>query len=368
MLAVFDDAATLRHALAFESALAQAQADLGLIPADAAAAIASACASFTVLSEAFAQSVAHAGTLAIALVSALRERLPAAAAAHLHVGTTSQDVADTVLALQIRAAAALLAPETARLVTALAGVARKTASTPTLGRTLLQDAQPIGFGLRVAHWAAGIGEAADEVSRAVQRHAVLQLGGAAGTRAGLNGQGHRLAAGLAARLNLPAAAPWHARRGGMAAIGATLAIYIGALAKMARDVSLLAQNCLGEVFEPQVSGRGGSSAMPHKRNPTGSQVALSAATRAPGLAASLLAALPAELERGLGGWQAEAPVISELFLLAAGSVQAMTTLAEGLIIDEGALAAHLQHAELGNDIGESAAIVAELLDQLGRAQ
>ena len=166
---------------------------------------------------------------------------------------------------------------------------------------------------------------------------------------------------MATTLGLSAGVPWHARRVGVAAIGSALGIVIGALAKLARDVSLLAQNAVGEAREPAVPGRGGSSAMAHKRNPTGCQVALSAATRAPGLVAALLAGLPAEEERGLGGWQAEGPALADLFLLAAGSAQAMATVAEGLDIDTAAIARNLAAANVGSDIGESAAIVAAIL-------
>jgi 3-carboxy-cis,cis-muconate cycloisomerase len=131
---------------------------------------------------------------------------------------------------------------------------------------------------------------------------------------------------------------------------------------MARDISLLAQSRVGEALEPLIEGRGGSSAMPHKRNPTGCQVALSAAMRAPGLVATVLAGLPCELERGLGGWQTDAPVLADLCLLAAGSANAMAAVAEGLLVMDSTIAANLAEADIGDDIGESVQIVADLLD------
>ena len=361
MLAVFDDASTLRHALAFESALAQAQAEAQVIDAPSAQAIAAACGAFTVDIPAFAESVALAGTLAIPLLQALRAQLPGTAARNLHRGATSQDLADTVLMLQMKRAGALLAADHARLVTALTMSARKFAALPAVGRTLLQDARPIGFGLRIAQWTVGIRDAARDIERAIALHANIQLGGAAGTRADMNGLGTAVAAGVAERLQLNASPPWHARRGGIAAMAASLAIGIGALGKMARDISLLAQSRLGEALEPLIEGRGGSSAMPHKRNPTGCQVALSAATRAPGLVAAVLAGLPCELERGLGGWQAEGPVLAELCLLAAGSAHAMADVAQGLVVMEVAIARDLAESEMGDDIAESVQIVADLL-------
>ncbi|MCB4769972.1 3-carboxy-cis,cis-muconate cycloisomerase [Ancylobacter sp. Lp-2] len=361
MLAVFDDATTLRHALAFEAALASAEAAEGLVAPEAALAIAELCRTLVVDPAELAAEAAHAGTLAIPLVIRLRAALPPAIAPALHKGTTSQDLADTVLALQIREATTLLAQDIDPLTAALALEAQRHATRPALGRTLLQDARPIGFGLRLAQWRAGICEASRRLEAEVADHAVLQFGGAAGTREGLDGKGAAVAARLGPALGLPAAPPWHVRRGGLAGIAAALAILIGALGKMARDLSLLAQNAIGEAREPAVAGRGGSSAMAHKRNPTGCQVALAAAHRAPGLAAGVLFGLPAEGERGLGGWQAEGPVLAELFLLAAGSAAAMAEVAQGLEIDTAAIARNLAAAELGGDIGESAALVAQLL-------
>ncbi|WP_454654753.1 lyase family protein [Bosea beijingensis] len=363
MLAAFSDAATLRHALAFEAELARAEAAEGLIGTEAAEAIAALCASITIDPAELAEEAALAGTLAIPLVARLRAALSGDAAKALHKGATSQDVADTVLACQIRAASGLLDADLTRITTALAVLARRHAATPAIGRTLLQDALPIGFGLRLAHWQAGIAEAATRLRREVEAGATLQFGGAAGSRASLDDKAAAVSARLAAALGLPDAPPWHARRGGIAGIATAIAIAIGALGKMARDVSLLAQNGIAEAREPAIPGRGGSSAMAHKRNPTGCQVALSASLRAPGLVAGILAGLPAEQERGLGGWQAEGPALAELFLLAAGATEAMATVAEGLEIDEAAIARNLAAAGLGNNIGESATLVAALLAQ-----
>ncbi|WP_240499905.1 lyase family protein [Sphingomonas montana] len=363
MTAAFGDAALVAHALAFEAALGDAQAAEGLIEADVAAAIGQACGSIVIDPAALAEEVALAGTLAIPLVVRLRGVLDGAAAQALHRGATSQDLADVVMMRQVRAGAGLLLADADRIVAALSRHARAQAATPAIGRTLLQDAIPIGFGLRIAQWCAGIADAAAGVRDAVAGHAAVQLGGAAGTRAGHGGRGAAVAARMATALGLADAPPWHARRGGVAAIGAAVAILTGACGKMARDVALLAQAGIGETREPAAAGRGGSSAMAHKRNPTGCQVALSAAARAPGLVAGLLAGLPAEEERGLGGWQAEAPLIADLFLIASGALEAMAAVAEGLEIDPAAIAHNLAAAGQGDDIGESVAIVAALIDR-----
>lgn len=364
MLAIFDDAATLRAALAFEAALAESEAACGLIPGDVAARIAETCRTIAIPVGELAEEAALAGTLAIPLVARLRAALagmPDAAAA-VHRGATSQDVADSVLAQQMRGGTDLLLPVLRRTGDALAVLAARHADVAAVGRTLLQDALPIGFGLRVAQWMAGIDAATARLAREAQAACVVQFGGAAGTRAGLDGQGAAVAAHLAAALGLgTTVAPWHARREAVAGLAAALGIVIGTLGKMARDVALLAQGGVGEAREPAIAGRGGSSAMAHKRNPTGCQVALSAAIRAPGLVATILSALPQELERGLGGWQAEGPAMADLFALAAGAADAMAAVAEGLEVDRDRLAHNLAMLGQGDDSGESAALVAALL-------
>jgi 3-carboxy-cis,cis-muconate cycloisomerase len=374
MLAAFADEAWLGGALAFEAALAMAQADEGVIAREEAEAISAACRSLAPDIAELAEEAAHAGTLAIPLVARLRAALEEAhprAAAAVHRGATSQDLADTALMLRTKAALSVLGPDAQRLETALAALSARHAETPALGRTLLQGALPVTFGLRTAGWLTGINAARQRLAREARAALMLQLGGAAGTLAGM-GSGETALA-IARRvaetlgLGLPVT-PWHARREGVAGLGAALAILIGALGKMARDIALLAQNEVAEAFEPRVAGRGGSSAMAHKRNPTGCQVALSAALRAPGLAATLMAGLPQEQERGLGGWQAEGPVLAELFILAHGSLLAMADAAEGLEVDTAAMARNLAAAGVGQDSGAAALLVRRALAALRDAQ
>ncbi|HEX8555365.1 MAG TPA: lyase family protein [Sphingomonas sp.] len=358
MLAVWSDAATIGHALAFETALARAQEAEGVIAPGDAEAVETACASLLIDPVALAEEAAHAGTLAIPLVRRLR-----ASAEHAHRGATSQDLADTVLMVQVRAATTLLRVDTGRIRAALRLLAERHAATSAIGRTLLQDALPIPFGLRVAQWRLGAVEATRRLFTEVDAHAVLQLGGPVGTGVGLGGPA--VAARVAATLGLSEGPPWHARRTGVAGIAAAVGILIGTLGKMARDVALLAQNTVGEAHEPFVTGRGGSSAMAHKRNPVGAQVALAAAHRAPGLVAGVLGALPAELERGVGGWQAEGPMLADLFLLASGATAAMAEVAEGLDVDGAAIARNLAASGLdatpGKGSGEGDPLIAELL-------
>jgi 3-carboxy-cis,cis-muconate cycloisomerase len=222
---------------------------------------------------------------------------------------------------------------------------------------------PITFGLKVANWLLAIDEALSRFRRERDFALILQFGGPTGSLTGLSGKAMAVAAHLSTELGLTCPLlPWQARRNGMAGLAAALAIVSGAIGKIARDISLLAQGEVGEAFEPIIAGRGGSSAMAHKRNPTGCQIALSAALRTPGLAATILSALPQEHERGLGGWQAEAPVLVELFQLTHGALLAMAPVAEGLEVDTGKMRANLDAAGVGSDIGESESLARQVLE------
>jgi 3-carboxy-cis,cis-muconate cycloisomerase len=366
MLAVFSDTALLRAALLFEAVLTEAQVAEGLIPLEAGEAIVAACVELPDVED-LAEAAAHAGTLAIPLVQILRQRVAArhgdAVAVLVHKGATSQDLADTALMLQAKAGAALIRDEAARLAEALATLAETHAATPMLGRTLLQAALPITFGLKVAGWLQGVDAALARFDVETTAALRLQFGGATGSLAGLDGKALAVAERLATRLDLALPImPWHAQRGAVAGLASALAILVGAVGKIARDLSLLAQTEVAEAFEPRVEGRGGSSAMAHKRNPTGCQVALSAALRAPHLAATLVSALPQEHERGLGGWQLEGSVLADLFQLAHGALAALGSVIEGLEVDGQRMASNLAAAGVGTDIGESEALVARALD------
>ncbi len=365
MLETFGDTSLLAGALAFEAALANASASEGLISNDQADAIAAACRVDGFDPGALAEAAAHAGTLAIPMIALLRARVaetdPQAALA-VHLGGTSQDLADTALMLQAKAAMALLRQDLDTVRKAAADLARTHAATPMIGRTLLQPALPITFGLKAANWMAALDSAACRLEQDARNALALQFGGATGARTGLRGRGAAIAAHMSASLGLAnPTLPWQANRGAVAGLGASLAILTGALGKIARDIALMAQGEVGEACEPRMQGRGGSSAMAHKRNPTGCQAALSAALRAPGLAATLIAALPGEHERGLGGWQAEAPVLAELFGLAHLAVSALGPVLQGLEVRAPAMARNLALADVGADTGEAQALVAAAL-------
>ncbi|KAA8919596.1 3-carboxy-cis,cis-muconate cycloisomerase [Xanthomonas sontii] len=343
--ALFDDRARLQAMLDVEAALARAQARCGVIPADAAAPIAAACDAARYDLPALAAATALAGNPAIPLVKALTAQVAAAdedAARWVHWGATSQDIIDSGAVLQLRAALDHVEAQLDALCAALAALAQRERDTGLPGRTLLQQAVPVTFGLKAAGWLDALQRSRRRLQALREDALVLQFGGAAGTLAALQSQGLAVAEALAEELRLPLPAlPWHAARDRIGEIGAAFALLAGSLGKIGRDVALLMQSEVAEAFEPAAAGKGGSSAMPHKRNPVGCVVAIAAATRAPGLLSTLFAALPQEHERAVGGWHAEWETLPELVRLSAGSLAQVRVLIEGLELDRARMAAHL---------------------------
>lgn len=369
MSALFADQARLQGMLDFEAALARAQAKLGVIPQVEASCIAACCKAEHFDLSAIALAAAADGNHAIATVRQLTQRVAAVdatAARYVHWGATSQDAIDTGLVLQLCAALTLIDRELHALITACAAQARAHRNTPMAGRTWLQQATPISFGLKVAGWLSALLRQRERLAQLKARVLVLQFGGAAGALSSLGVDGLPVAQALAEELALALPdLPWHAQRDRIAETGCALALLCGSLGKIARDVSLLMQSEVGEVLEPAAAGKGGSSAMPHKRNPVGCSIALAAATRAPHLAATLLSAMPQEHERGLGNWPAEWEVLPELFRLAAASLEQMNTVVAGLEVNTVRMREHLDdqcgviHAE---------AAMMHLAPRLGRAE
>ncbi|MGZ5248614.1 MAG: 3-carboxy-cis,cis-muconate cycloisomerase [Caldimonas sp.] len=344
--AVFGDAAIVGTMLAFEAALAEAEAGEGLIPADAAAAIVAACTGDAFDVEAIVAEARVAGALAIPLVLHLKARVAARdpeAARFVHHGSTSQDAIDTAMVLATGQALGLIDADLQRLVEALAALARRHLATPMLARTLLQPAQVSSFGCEVAAWVAPLARSRERLAQAARAALQLQFGGAVGTLALLGDKGPAVARRLGERLGLavPASA-WHSQRDAWVALGCAVAVLCGCLGKVGRDLALLAQGEVGEVAEPHAAGRGSSSAMPHKRNPVAAMVAIAAAARAPQQAATLLAAMPQEHARGLGNWQAELAVWPSLFMTAHGAVRALAdACAAGLEVDAARMRANI---------------------------
>ncbi|PJI39099.1 3-carboxy-cis,cis-muconate cycloisomerase [Ferrovibrio sp.] len=343
--AVFTDRAHLQGMLDFEAALARAEAKTGVIPADAAGPIAAQCDAALYDLAAIAEGATRGGNTAIPLIKALTARVAAkdkSAAGFVHWGATSQDAMDTGLVLQLHAAVALIEADLAKLSANLAALAQKHRQTPMVGRTWLQHALPITFGLKVAGWLDAVERHRARIVELKPRLLVLQFGGAAGTLAALGDKGLVVAEALAAdlKLGLPAT-PWHGARDRVVEFGTALALLTGTLGKMARDIALLMQTDVAEAFEPAGEGKGGSSTMPHKRNPVVAAAVLAAATRVPHLAGSLLSGMVQEHERGLGGWHAEWQALPELAQLSAGALAQMVEVITGLEVKPEQMRANL---------------------------
>lgn len=334
---VFSDAARVQHMLDFEAALARAEAICGVIPASAAQSIASQCKAELIDVDALAKSTVESLNPAIPLVkqlTALVARADSEAARFVHWGATSQDVNDTSLVLQIRRALEILQTDLNALCDGLMQLARKHRSTPMVARTLMQHALPTTFGVKVAGWLDGMNRHRQRFAEMRRRVLVLQFGGAVGTLAALRKKGLQVSEALAAELDLQLPVmPWHTQRDRTAEVATTLGLCTGSLGKIARDISLHAQSEIAEILEPAGDGRGGSSAMPHKRNPVSAAVVLAAATRVPGLVSTMLSAMVQEDERGVGNWQAEWETLPQIFRLTAGALHHLATIVPNLQID-----------------------------------
>jgi 3-carboxy-cis,cis-muconate cycloisomerase len=323
--------------LDFEAALARAEAGCGVIPQAAAAAITKACRAESFDLAALAEAATRSGNLAIPLVKALTAdvaRTDSAAARYVHWGATSQDVIDTATMLMLRGGIDALDGDLERAVAGFARQARQHRNTAVVARTWLQHALPMPFGLKLAGYAAALARSRERLRRLRREALALQFGGPVGTLAALNDRGLDVAERLAALLDLPLPeAPWHSHRDRLAEVASAFAILTGTCGKIARDVSLLMQTDVAEAFEPAAPGRGGSSTMPHKRNPTAAATALAAATIAPNLLATIMAAQVQEHERAMGGWQAEWPTFPALALVTSGALNAIVDIAQGLEVD-----------------------------------
>jgi 3-carboxy-cis,cis-muconate cycloisomerase len=320
--AAVSDEAWLRAMLEAERALAAAEARVGVISQEAADAVAAACGGrFDVAL--LAEEGRRAGNPVEPLVRALRGQ-----AAFAHWGATSQDVLDSATALVARDATTVIVGELDGVARACAELADQHRSTVMAARTLLQQAVPTTFGLKAASWLVGIVHARGRIAAA---RLPVQLGGAGGTLAALGERGLDVLKAYAEELDLPEPVlPWHTRRLPLAELGAALAVAAGFLSKIALDVALLAQTEVGEVREPP---DGGSSTMPHKRNPVRSTLARACALRVDAAAAVLFAALPQEHERAAGAWHAEWDALSEALLLTGGAAASVRETLERLEVD-----------------------------------
>jgi 3-carboxy-cis,cis-muconate cycloisomerase len=359
------DGAWLTAMLAVEAALARACAAVGLIADEEARAIAAACrrADFDV--DELGRAAAEGGNPVIPLVALLRGSLPAPAAGHVHLGATSQDILDTAAVLVTRAAVDVVLQDAERAADAAAALADTHRDTAMIGRTLLQQALPITFGLKAAGWMSAIDDATLRV-RASAAELPVALGGPVGTLAGYGGRGLQVRGALARELGL--AEPllsWHTLRAPLAGVAGALALMCGALGKAARDVTLLAQSEVAEVHEGGRPGHGGSSSMAHKRNPVAAVAVVACAQRVPALAATLHATMVAEHERAAGAWHAEWEPLSQLLRLSGSAAAWAAQMLSELVVDGERMGVTLADAvarnELSEDLGETASLIEHAL-------
>ncbi|MCX6215869.1 3-carboxy-cis,cis-muconate cycloisomerase [Spirosoma sp.] len=356
---------TVANMLRFEAALATAQARNGLIPTVSAEVIAACCVVDSLDFERLKKDIALSVNAAIPLVKQLTEIVrnrDETTAGYVHLGATSQDVVDTATVLTIKTVLDWLDDKLSALADRLMTLTKEHRQTVMIGRTLLQQAKPITFGLKTASWLDGLSRSQQRLAACRQRVLVLQLAGAVGSRnASIPDAVHQEVASL---LGLEPSVSWHTQRDNIAELAAVLGILSGSLAKIANDVMLLMQTEIAEVLEGKAAGKGGSSTMPHKRNPVTTTAILANANRIPNLVATLLSAMPQEHERSAGRWHSEWDVLTDIMQLTAGSIERSLELLDNLDVDADRMR---QNLELTNGLIYAETVSLALAPKLGKA-
>src|SRR5262245_31167566 len=340
------DEAYVRTLVEVETALARAEARIGVIPQAAADQISNAANPNKIDLESLAKGTARSGFPIIALIQEIRKTVGGEAASYVHWGATTQDIMDTACVLQLRAAIKLYKERLKELARHLSELSHRHRVTVLAGRTHGQQALPISFGLKVAMWLAPLIRHAERLDQISPRLLVVQFGAAAGTLAALSDKGLAVMHGLADELRLGAPVmPWHAQRDNLVEFAGWLSLLTGSLGKMAQDIILLAQTEVGEVSESEEEGRGGSSTMPQKSNPITSEVILAAARTNASLLSGSHQAQIQEHERATHGWQVEWLTLPQMILLTGGALKHALYLAKNLQIDEGKMRENIKRAD-----------------------
>jgi 3-carboxy-cis,cis-muconate cycloisomerase len=343
MAAVFSLEAHVRGMLAFEAALARSEARAGIIPQDAADIIANRCREDVFDVAALYREAEVTGTPVIPLVRMLTEQIGDEAKKFVHWGATSQDAIDTALMLQMRDGIDLLVNGLLDVCEGCEKLAERHRDTLMAGRTLLQQAVPITFGLKAARWLAMVVRLVHALHEHRERSLVVQFGGAAGTLASLGDKGIQVVDYLVGELKLAAPdLPWHSERDRIAEIAGTLGVVAGAMTKIANDVALLAQTEIGEATGGAMPGKGGSSVMPQKHNPVDATFAIASARLAIGEVSVILSVMTQEHERAVGGWQAEWVALPNLFRYTSGAVEHVRGMMSGLKVDPARMSANVE--------------------------
>lgn len=366
MAALWSGSHFVEKALAFEAALARAESQAGVIPTDAAEAIAQAAHGEQYDMDALLRESMQAGSPAIPIIRALSEHVAGVGRDYVHWGVTSQDAIDTALVLMIRESLELVCEVLERIGERCAVLAEENRHTVMAGRTLLQQAGPITFGLKAARWLALVTRQIERLRQARESVGAVQLGGATGTLASLGQRGILVTELLATELQLAVPLlPWHTERDRVAAVGADIGISAGAMAKIAGDLVLLAQTEIDEAGDTVDPEKGGSSAMPHKRNPTDAIAARAAARLALAVVPVLLGAMEQEHERAAGAWQSEWAALADLFGYTSGAVMRVESALAGLEPNPGRMRENIDRA---GGILQSEALALALATRIGKLE
>lgn len=365
---IFTTESFIQYMLQFEAALANAQATRNLIPASAAKIIEESSKTSNINIDSLITEVAVGGNAAIPLIRQLTQAVKtkdAEAAKYVHFGATSQDVIDTAITLQLRDALKIIEKDLQQLINQLVSLIEVHRNTIMIGRSFMQHARPITFGFKVAGWLDGLSHSKKRVDKLLADDFALQLGGAVGTLSGLQDKGLQVAETMSVllQLNMPAI-PWHTQRDRFAETATTLGILTGNIGKIAKDISLLMQTEIAEVFEPSAPGKGGSSTMPHKRNPVGCIAILANANRVPNLVATMLSCMIQDHERATGNWHAEWETLTDIVQLTAGAVHQAYIITNGLEVDAAKMRSNI---ELTNGLIYAENITLALTDHIGKA-
>ncbi|MET3125708.1 3-carboxy-cis,cis-muconate cycloisomerase [Arcicella rosea] len=363
---LFSDEKSLSYLLLFESSLAKAQVEHGIVPNTSAGIIASCSQADLIDLQALKKAIQLGGNVAIPLVKQLTQLVKnqdAEAAKFVHFGATSQDVVDTTTVLQTKVFVEWLENQLNTLQEVLIKQTQEHRQTLMIGRTLLQQAKPITFGLKMALCLESIQRSAERIQSLKGELLVLQLAGAVGSQNQAINQ--KVKESLANILGLKATHSWHTHRDAFVHFAAVLGVLVGSIGKIAKDISLLMQTEVGEVFEGAGVGKGGSSTMPHKRNPVASAIILANAQRVPHLVATLMTAMTQEHERSAGLWHSEWEVLNDLMKLTAGTVERSIGLLSGLEVDKNRM---LQNLELTQGLIYAENVSLALAEKIGKSE
>jgi 3-carboxy-cis,cis-muconate cycloisomerase len=365
MREVFSDYALVGRYAEVEIALAKAEAKCGVIPAEAAAAIASKTDVSAFDFDLFRQETDNVGYPILPLVHQMSKQC-GEAGRYVHWGATTQDIMDTAVVLQLREGLNIIEADITALRTILADLSKRHRDTPMAGRTHLQQALPVTFGYKTAIWLAMFDRHAERLAQLKPRVLVGQFAGAAGTLASLGDKGFEVQQALCKQLRLDVpVSTWHVARDAFAEVVNFLALVTGSLGKIATDIMIMASTEFAEVYEPFVKGRGASSTMPQKRNPISSELMLAAAKAVRQHAGLMLDASIQDFERATGPWHAEWIAIPESFVLTAGALHQAKFALGGLIVDEVQLAKNL---DISRGLIVAEAVMMGLAPQLGRQE